>query len=111
MKLSYLLVAVLGLSAIFAPNGFANSNKPVRGIDVVVLKEPGSASRTQHATVNADGSIMVKLAEPGDYTIKYAEGPLKGQVIKTVKAEKAESVKCKVDARYGGMQFGAPPPK
>ena len=86
---SYLLIAVLSLSTLFVPSAFANAVQPVKGIDVIVKKNPGTASR-QTATTNADGTFSVSLPAPGNYTIQYASGPHKGEVITTVTATKRQ---------------------
>jgi hypothetical protein len=96
---SYLLIAVLSLSTVLVPSAFANATQPVRGIDVIVKKNPGSAAR-QHATVNADGSANVNLSAAGKYTITYADGPMKGKVLWSGEVRKAESVSAKIDGAY-----------
>lgn len=85
---TYLLIAVFALSTVFAPSAFTSATRPVRGIDVVVQKNPGTSSR-QTATPNPDGTFSVILPGAGIYTIKYASGPDKGKVITTVTATKA----------------------
>jgi hypothetical protein len=97
---SYLLIALFALSTVCVPSVFATSVKPVKGIDVVVQKNPGNSASRQHATVGADGKIMIKLAEPGTYTIKYADGSSKGKVLWSGEVKKAQSVSCKVDKEY-----------
>jgi len=96
---SYLLIAVLSLSTLFVPSAFANATTPVKGIDVIVRKNPGTAAR-QHVTVNADGSANVNLSASGKYTITYADGPMKGKVLWSGEVRKPQSVSAKVDRAY-----------
>ena len=88
---SYLLIAVFVLSTVFVPNAFANASKPVRGIDVVVQKDPGNSASRQHVTPDKDGKIAVALPGPGKYTIKSAEGKVlwSGTVTKAEKVSLA----------------------
>ena len=53
--------------AITAQSAMA-SNKPIPGIDVIVKKNPGGNAIT--ATTDADGQIVLKGLEPGDYVIE-----------------------------------------
>lgn len=85
---SYLLIAVFALTTVCAPNAFSNAVKPVGGIDVIVKKTPGTAAR-QTAKSNADGTFSVNVSAPGTYTISYASGKHKGEVIETFTATKA----------------------
>ena len=88
---SYLLIAILSLSTVSVPSAFSSNVTPVKGIDVIVQKNPGGSAR-QTATVDKNGNLSVELPGPGNYTIKYADGPKKGQVIKTVTVTKAGPV-------------------
>ena len=102
------MVAVFGLSAAcFSSAGAAPTARSVN-VQVRCLDCAQPYSQRLMAQINAMNNAMVQLPGAGKYEITYADGPLKGQVIKTVKATKAESVSCKVDARYGGMQFSSP---
>jgi hypothetical protein len=75
---------------VFVPSVVTASNKPVTGIDVIVKKLPcPCSSARQTATPNKDGSFSVNLPGAGKYTITYADGPKKGQVITTITATKA----------------------
>ena len=88
---SYLLIAVLSLSTVFVPNAFPGAVSPVKGIDVIVKKDPGNSAARAVATPNKDGTFSVNLPGPGTYTISYASGPHKGEVIETITATKAGS--------------------
>jgi len=89
---AYLIVAILAFSFASSQHSLASQTRPVKGIDVVVQKEPGNTNTRQTAKPNKDGSFTVELPGPGKYTISYADGPKKGQVIKTVTATKAGPV-------------------
>ncbi len=78
-------------SAQKGPQSTDSATKPIRGIDVIVKKDPGSAAR-QTAQPNKDGSFSVNLPEPGQYTITYANGAMKGQLIKEMTVSKAGPV-------------------
>jgi hypothetical protein len=84
---SYLLIAVFALSTVFVPSAFTSSGAPVRGIDVVVLKNPGTSAR-QHVTPDKNGKIDIQLPGPGNYTIKDT----KGKVLWSGSVTKAEKV-------------------
>ena len=88
---SYLLIAVVSLSTLLVPSAFANAAAPVRGIDVIVKKGfCSTCSSRQMATANADGTFSVNLPASGNYTITYASGPHKGEVITSVTATKRQ---------------------
>ena len=59
-------------SAQKGPQGTASSVRPVRGIDVIVKKDPGNtAART--ATTNEKGEVEFVGLEPGNYSLTIAD--------------------------------------
>ena len=103
---SYGLVAVISVSMF--SSGFLEAGQiaPVKRIDVIVKKDPGNSSGRQIATLNKDGNYTVQLPAAGRYTITYANGPKKGQVIKIVTVGKAGSViVCSASGNAGDSIF------
>ncbi|MDQ6940697.1 MAG: hypothetical protein M3119_11130, partial [Verrucomicrobiota bacterium] len=54
------------------PQSNDNATKRIKGIDVIVEKNPGNSASRQTAQPNKDGSFTVNLPEPGQYKITYA---------------------------------------
>jgi hypothetical protein len=46
----------------------------------------------QRIAANSDGTFTINLPKPGKYSISYADGRKKGQIIKTVEVTKAGPV-------------------
>jgi len=66
----------IGIALILVGNmAQASSVRPVRGIDVIVQKNPGGTAR--RITTSADGSITVAGLEPGSYTLTFNPCPEK----------------------------------
>ena len=62
------MICLLSAYAQKGPQATASSVKPVRGIDVVVMKDPGnSAART--GTTNEKGEVEFVGLEPGSYSL------------------------------------------
>ena len=74
------MICLLSAHAQKATQSTASSVKPVKGIDVVVLKNPGnSAART--GTTNDKGEVEFAGLEPGSYSLTIVD-PSKQQPIK-----------------------------
>lgn len=93
----YLLPVALACSLALAPAAFSqggkgnttdNASRPIRGIDVVVLKKPGNSTSRMTLQPTGDGNYSVNLPGAGDYTLMYADGPMKGQTITKINATK-----------------------
>ena len=100
---AYIIVALLAVTASIAsaqkgPQSTDNATKPIKGIDVVVQKEPGNIYARQTASPDGHGGYTVDLPGAGSYTISYANGPKKGQTIKQVTVQKAGPVKVSASA-------------
>ncbi len=100
---SYIIIALLAftasvVSAQKGPQSADSAVRPVRGIDVVTLKNPGNSASRQTAQPDGHGGYTVDLPGAGSYTISYANGPKKGQVIKQVTVQKAGPVKVTASA-------------
>ncbi len=100
---SYIIIALLAFTASIVsaqkgPQSTDNASKPIKGIDVVTLKDPGNSASRQTAQPDGHGGYTVDLPGAGSYTISYANGPKKGQVIKKVTVQKAGPVKVSATA-------------
>jgi hypothetical protein len=73
------MICLLSAYAQKAPEATASSVKPVRGIDVVVMKDPGnSAART--GTTNEKGEVEFVGLEPGKYSLTIVDPSNKKKV-------------------------------
>ncbi|MDQ6939694.1 MAG: hypothetical protein M3119_06005, partial [Verrucomicrobiota bacterium] len=59
--------SVVSASAQKGPQSNDNAIKRIKGIDVIVEKNPGNSASRQTAQPNKDGSFTVNLPEPGQY--------------------------------------------
>lgn len=67
-----MMICLLSAYAQKAPEATASSVKPVKGIDVVVMKNPGnSAART--GTTNEKGEVEFVGLEPGNYSLTIVD--------------------------------------
>ena len=74
------MICLLSAAAQKGPQATASSVKPVRGIDVIVKKNPGnSAART--GTTNGEGEVEFVGLEPGNYSLTIVD-PSKQKVVK-----------------------------
>ena len=89
---SYIIIAILSLSFALSQNAFATATRPIKGIDVIVKKNPNGTSSRQTATPNKDGTFSVQIPTAGNYIISYADGPKRGKVIKTVTTTSARTL-------------------
>ena len=93
-----------GGSGAFATNGKKDKPTPTpapkSSQNWVIIEMFGSASGGRRATAKPDGhgGYTVDLPGAGSYTIKYANGPKKGQIIKQVTVQKAGPVKVSATA-------------
>ena len=77
---AFTMLCVFSAAAQKGPQATASTVKPVKGIDVVVLKNPGnSAART--GTTNDKGEVEFAGLEPGSYSLTIVD-PSKQQPIK-----------------------------
>src|SRR6185503_13577377 len=66
------MICLLSAYAQKGPQATASSVRPVRGIDVVVMKNPGnSAART--GTTNGEGEVEFVGLEPGSYSLTIVD--------------------------------------
>jgi len=74
------MICLLSAHAQKGPQATASSVKPVKGIDVVVMKDPGnSAART--GTTNEKGEVEFVGLEPGSYSLTIV-GPSRQQKVR-----------------------------
>jgi hypothetical protein len=92
---SYLLIAVLSLSAlsVAVARPYTNITRgQIKNLTVQCASCNPHVTTTQPASADKNGDVTVQLDKPGIYKISYADGPKKGQEIKTVTATKAGPV-------------------
>ena len=91
---AYIVAALLAFTFASSQDAWANAAKQEGGIEVTVRRVPGNnPALWRTASSDGHGGYTVDLPAAGRYTISYANGPKKGQLMQRVSAQKAGSTK------------------
>ena len=91
---TYIVAALLTFTFASSQDVSANATKPEGGVEVTIRKVPGNnPALWRTASSDGRGGYTVDLPAAGRYTISYANGPKKGQLMQRVSVQNAGRTK------------------